>query len=261
LTPDRIRQLRRVGAKSLERILPAAILALLLALLLVPRLVFAGDPDPPGKLMPAAERVRWFEETRERQKGITGLSAAVTQKKRHPLLKEEEVSKGKLSFRKPGALRWDVEKPERMIVLMDGGTMTTYFPSRREAERRDLRDNYASRAALDFLATGVFLSLPELERRFLVDLFRGDGQVVIRLIPRSKMLSRSIASIRIVQDATGGLPKRIVVRGTKGDRTETIFSGVAINPVFPPDTFTLRLAPEVRVTEAGQPERDRVDGF
>lgn len=210
--------------------------------------------------MPAAERTRWFEETRERQKGINALSASVTQRKRHPLLKEEVVSKGKFSFRKPGTLRWEVEKPERMIVVVDGGTMTTYYPLRGEVERRDVRDNIASRTAMDFLASGIFLSLPELERRFLVDLFRGDRQVVLRLIPRSKMLSRSIASIRILQDAADGLPQRIVVQGTKGDLTETTFSGVAINPAFPPDTFTLRFGPEVRVTEAGRPERDRVDG-
>lgn len=256
MAPGRIRRLRRVGANILERIVPAAILALLL----VPLPLFADDPDPSGNVMPPAERTRWFEETRERQKGIDGLSATVTQRKRHPLLKEEAVSKGKLSFRKPGALRWEVEKPERMIVVVEGGTMTTYYPSRGEAERRDVRDNIASRTAMDFLASGIFPSLPELERRFLVDLSRGDRQVVLRLIPRSKMLSRSIASIRILQDAADGFPQRIVVRGTKGDLTETTFSGVAVNPVFPPDTFTLRLGPEVRVTEAGRPERNRVDG-
>ena len=256
MAPDRIRQLRRVGAKNHERIVSAAILALLL----VPLLVFADDPVPLGRIMSAAEKTSWFEETRERQKGIFGLSAAVTQRKRHPLLKEEAVSKGKLSFRKPGALRWEVEKPEKMVVVVDSGTMTTYYPLRREAERRGMQDDFAFRAALGFFESGISASLPELERRFHVDLFRGDSQVVLRLIPRSKILSRSIASIRILQDAGGGLPQRIVVQGTKGDLTETTFSGVAVNPAFPPDMFTLRLGTEVRVTEAGRPERDRIDG-
>jgi len=256
LALDRVRRLRRVGEKIHERVLPAAILALLL----VPLPVFADDPVPSGKVMSSTERTRWFEETRARQKGINGLSAFVTQRKRHSLLKEEAVSKGKLSFRKPGALRWEVEKPEAMVVVVDNGTITTYYPSRREAERRDVRDDIASRTAMDFLSSGIFLSLPELERRFLVDLFREDGQVILRLIPRSKMLSRSIASIRIVQDAAGGLPQHILVQGTRGDLTETTFSGVAINPAFPPDTFTLKFGRNVRVTEAGRPEKDRIDG-
>ena len=143
---------------------------------------------------------------------------------------------------------------------MDGRTVTTYYPKRREAERRDMQDDFASRAALGFFESGISASLPELERRFHVDLFRSDGEVVLRLVPRSKMLSRVIASIRIQQDLVEWRPRRIVVEGARGDRTETTFSGVILNPEFPPDTFFLRLGPEVRVTETGEPERKRIDG-
>ncbi len=233
--------------------------ALLLALLLAPRPNLAVETVPGGKAISGAERDRWFEEARERQKGITGLSAAVVQRKRDPLLKDEAVSRGKLSFRKPASFRWEVESPERMVMVMDGQTVTTYFPARKEAERRDMRDDFASRAALGFFESGISASLPELERRFHVDLFRSDDQVVLRLVPRSKMLSRVISSIRIDQDPSVGRPRRIVVEGARGDRTETTFSGVTLNPEFPPDTFSLRLGPEVRVTETGGPGRNRID--
>ena len=232
---------------------------MILALFLVPRPNLAGEVVPDGKLISGAERTRWFEEVRERQKGITGLSAAVVQRKRDPLLKNEAVSRGKLSFRKPDALRWEVESPERRIVVMDGRTVTTYYPARKEAERRDMQDDFASRAALGFFESGISPSLTELERRFHVDLFRSGDQVVLRLIPRSKVLSRAVASIRIHQDPVKGRPRRIVVEGARGDRTETTFSGVTLNPDFPPDTFLLRLGPEVRVTETGGPERNRID--
>ena len=233
---------------------------MILAIFLAPRPNLAGEIVPGGTKFSGAERDRWFEEARERQKGITGLSAAVVQRKRDPLLKNEAVSRGKLSFRKPASLRWEVESPERRIVVMDGRTMTTYYPARKEAERRDMQDDFASRAALGFIESGISASLPELERRFHVDLFRSDGQVILRLIPRSKMLSRSIASIRIHQDPVDGSPRRIVVEGARGDRTETTFSGVTLNPDFPPDTFVLRLGPEVRVTDMGEAERNREDG-
>ena len=233
--------------------------AILLSLLLAPRPTLAEETVPGGKPISGSERDRWFEEVRQRQKGVTGLSAAVVQRKRDPLLKDEAVSRGKLSFRKPASLRWEVESPERMIVVMDGRTVTTYYPTRKEAERRDMRDDFASRAALGFFESGISASLPELERRFHVELFRSDDRVVLRLIPHSKMLSRAIASIRIDQDPAEGRPRRIVVEGARGDRTETTFSGVTLNPDFPPDTFALRLGPEVRVTEPGEPERNRID--
>jgi outer membrane lipoprotein-sorting protein len=232
---------------------------MLLALLLAPRPSLAEETVPGGKAISGAERDRWFEEVRERQKRVTGLSASVVQRKRDPLLKDEAVSRGKVSFRKPASLRWEVESPERMVMVMDGETVTTYFPARKEAERRDMRDDFASRAALGFFESGISASLPELERRFHVDLFRSPDQVVLRLIPRSKMLSRVIASIRIDQDPAEGRPRRIVVEGARGDRTETTFSGVTLNPDFPPGTFALRLGPEVRVTETGGPERNRID--
>jgi len=232
---------------------------MILALLLAPRPNLAEETVPDGRTISGPERDRWFEAVRERQKGITGLSAAVVQRKRDPLLKNEVVSRGKLSFRKPASLRWEVESPERRIVVMDGRTVTTYSPKRKEAERRDMQDDFASRAALGFFESGIFASLPELERRFHVDLFRSDDAVVLRLIPRSKMLSRVVASIRIHQDPVEGRPRRIVVDGARGDRTETTFSGVTLNPDFPADSFSLRLGPEVRITETGGPGRDRID--
>ena len=232
---------------------------MLLALLLFPRPNLAEETVPGGKTFSGAERDRWFEEVRERRKGVTGWSAAVVQRKRDPLLKNEEVSRGTVSFRRPASLRWEVESPERRIVVMDGRTVTTYYPARKEAEQRDMQDDFPSRAALGLFESGISASLPELERRFQVDLFRSENQVVLRLIPRSKMLSRVIASIRIHQDPVEGKPRRIVVEGARGDRTETTFSGVTLNPEFPPDTFSLRLGPEVRVTEPGGPERNRID--
>jgi outer membrane lipoprotein-sorting protein len=233
---------------------------MILALLLAPRPNLAEEAGPDGRTISGAERDRWFEAVSERQKGITGLSAAVVQRKRDPLLKNEAVSMGRLSFRKPASLRWEVESPERVVVVMDGRTVTTYYPARKEAERRDMRDDVASRAALGFIESGISASLPELERRFHVDLFRSDDAVVLRLIPRSKMLSRVVASIRIHQDPLEGRPRRIVVEGARGDRTETTFSGVTLNPDFPADSFALRLGPEVRITETGGPGRNRIDG-
>jgi outer membrane lipoprotein-sorting protein len=232
---------------------------MLLALLLSPRPNFAQETIPDGRTISGSERDRWFAEARERQKGITGLSAAVEQRKRDPLLKNEVVSRGKLSFRKPASLRWEVESPEKMVVVMDGRTVTTYYPTRKEAERRDMQDDFASRTALGFFESGISASLPELERRFQVDLFRSHDEVVLRLIPRTKMLSRVIASIRIHQDPVEGRPRRIIIEGGRGDRTETTFSEVVLNPGFPADTFSLRMGPEVRVTETGGPERNRVD--
>jgi len=213
----------------------------------------------PGIPVTGTERAAWFEKTKERQKGIEGLQAAVVQRKRHPSLKGEQVSEGTLLYRKPGLLRWEVVRPYNVVVVMDGRTMTTYHPSRKEAERKFLTDSLATRAAAEFLNVGMMLSLPELERRFHVELLRGEGYFVLKLSPRGKVLSRAVSSISIYHAEEEGTPRRIVVQGTGGGWTETSFTRVVTNPALAPDAFDLRLGPDVNVIEEGGVGKVRED--
>lgn len=214
----------------------------------VPSGTGAQSPEVP---VPGAERALWFDRARERQREVEGLQAAVVQRRRHPSLKGELVSEGTLLYRKPALLRWEVVRPESVIVVMDGRTLTTYRPARKEAERKFLTDSLATRAAVEFLTVGMAPSLPELERRFHVELLRGEDYLVLKLSPRGKWLSRAVSSISIYHAEEGGTPRRIVVQGAGGDWTETSFTRVVTNPVFPPDAFALRLGPDVNVIEEG----------
>ena len=216
--------------------------------------------DKEEKLLQGADRSLWFEKARERQDRITGLQASVVQRKRHPSLRGEVVTEGTLVYRKPDFLRWEVVRPDPVIIVVDGRTMTTYYPSRKEAEKKFLADSPFSRGAMDFLVSGLSLSLTELERRFQVDLFHGEGYFLLKLVPKGRWLSRSVASISIYNEEEGMTLRRVVFEGTGGERTETIFSNMVLNPTLPPDAFDLRLGPDVRWVESGETEKARVDG-
>jgi outer membrane lipoprotein-sorting protein len=216
----------------------------------------AQSPEIP---VTGTERAVWFEKTRERQKDVDGLRAAVVQRKRHPSLKGEQVSEGTLLYRKPALLRWEVVRPESVILVMDGRKLTVYHPSRKEAERKYLTDSLATRAAVEFLTVGMAPSLPELERRFHVELFRGEGHFVLKLSPRGKWLSRAVSSISIYHGEEGIAPRRVVVQGARGDWTETSLTRVVANPALPPDAFELRLGPDVTVFEEGGVGKVRED--
>ncbi len=203
------------------------------------------------------ERVRIVERLQERQRGIASLRAAVVQRKRHPLLKAEAVNRGTLLFQKPSRLRWEVAAPERAIILIDGHQFLAYRPDRNEAERRDLREDFGSRAAVDFLTAGMGLALADLEKRFHVDVYREQGRVRLVLTPRSRMVAQAIASIAITQHDVDPVPSQFVVTGQKGDWTETTLSNVVVNPRLPEDAFILRLGSEVRVTDARKDGNDR----
>jgi outer membrane lipoprotein-sorting protein len=157
-------------------------------------------------------------------------------------------------------MRWEVTGPVKMVVVMDGRTMTSYYPDRKEAFRRGLRDDMATQAATEFLAAGMSASFGELEKRFRLELLREDDGVVVRLSPRSRWLARGLSSIDIHHGSRDAVPTRIVVAGTRGDRTETRLRDVTVNPTFAEDPFVLDLGPDVRITEVGRPAAGGDDG-
>jgi len=211
--------------------------------------LFSTPAAPAGAPLLGDERARAIERLRARQREVQTFRAAVVQRKRHPLLKGEVVTEGTLLFRRPSRLRWEMATPERLIVAIDEPTLVIYRPDRKEAERRDLRDDFAARTAMEFLAAGMSFDVAEMEKRFQVDLYREDGRLSLVLTPRSRWVARAIASVTITQEDADGLPRQIVVVGQKGERTDTTLTHVVVNPPLAEDAFTLRLAPDVRVVE------------
>ncbi len=228
--------------------------------------LFSCRPVGSTEIVPAenhiqgAERVQVLDRLQKRQRDVTAVRATVVQRKRHPLLTAEAISEGTLLFKRPNQVRWEVEKPERTILVIDGHTLLTYHPDRNEAERRDLRDDFGSRATVDFLISGMSLDVGELEKRFQVDLYRGNGRLLLMLTPRSRWVAQAVTSVAIYQHEGEAVPRRIVVVGQKGDRTDTTLTHVIINPHFPEDAFSLRLGPEVRVTDVRKPAGERDSG-
>jgi outer membrane lipoprotein carrier protein len=199
------------------------------------------------------ERIEIIERLQEQQREIASLRATVVQKKRHPLLATEVVSEGTLLFQKPNRVRWEVGKPDRVVIVIDGRTLVTYRPDRQEAERRDLGSDFGARAAVEFLTSGMSLAVPELEKRFQVDMHREDGLLVLVLTPRSRWAAKAVASVALYRQDRDAVPSRIVISGQPGDRTEITLTDIVINPPVAEDAFTLRLGPGVRVTDLSRP--------
>jgi outer membrane lipoprotein-sorting protein len=217
-----------------------------------------GPPCAPAaeRLLQGEERSRLLEGLEQRQHAVTSLRATVRQRKRQPLLRAEVQSEGTLIFQRPDRLRWEVTTPEHTIFVIKGSMLLVYRPARREAERRDLRGDFGSQAALEFLNAGVSLSVAELEKRFQVDVYRDDSELTLRLTPLSRWVAQAITSIVISQADGDPIPWKIVVVGRRGDRTATTLTDIVVNPQLPEDPFTLRLGADVRVREARDPGGD-----
>jgi chaperone LolA len=221
---------------------------------------FGAAPASADTPLQGDERARAVEQLQARQREVQTLRAAVVQRKRHPLLKGEVVTQGTLSFSRPNLVRWEVATPERTIVVIDEQALVVYRPERKEAERRELRDDFATRTVVEFLTAGMSLDVAEMEKRFQVDLYRGDGRLTLVLKPRSRWVAQAIASVTIVHREGEAVPRQIAVVGQRGDSTETALADVVVNPPFAADVFALRLGPEVRVIEARQAPQDTPSG-
>jgi outer membrane lipoprotein-sorting protein len=227
--------------------------ALLIVLLLI------GAPVPfaigdGGTRLEGDDRARTIERLQGLQRGVATIRATVVQRKEHPLLKEAATSEGILLFQRPDHVRWDISTPEHVIVVINRPMLFIYRPEKKEAERRDLRGDLFSRAAVDFLVAGMGLALPELEKRFQVDLFRDDDHLRIELTPRSALVAQAMTSLTLIVNRADGLPQSMILVGRNGGRTETTFTNVTVNPALPDNAFTLQLAPEVRIIDSGRPE-------
>ena len=213
-----------------------------------------------GTPLEGEERARAIAQLQARQRGAKTLRATVVQRKRHPSLKGEVVTEGTLLLSRPNRLRWEMATPERTIIVIDEQALVIYRPDRQEAERRDLRDDFGSRAAVDFMSAGMSFDVAEMEKRFQVAVYRDDGRLSLVLTPRSRWIARAIASVTITQEDADPLPRQIVVVGQKGDRTETTLVQAVVNPPLAEDAFSLRLGPEVRVVEVRRPGQENAGG-
>ena len=221
-------------------------------LLLAAGLLAAATASAAQVPVQGEERARLLERFAEQQRGVSALRAAVVERKRHPSLKGEVVRTGTLLLERPDRLRWELDGgPDRLIAVVDGPQLLVYRPERREAERHDLRYDFAARGAFEFLTAG--LTAPAaLEKRFELAVSRDDGRTLLTLTPRSRFVAQVVASILIVQEDGDPAPAQLVIVGARGDRTEIRLSEMVVNPPLPADAFALTLGPGVRVVEFGK---------
>lgn len=220
---------------------------------------FAGQAAGADRQITGAERAELFERLRSRQAGIKSFRAALTQKRSSRLLLEEAVTEGVFLFEKPDRFRWESRTPDRRLIVSDGKVLTLYSPERKEAERRDARDQFSTRMALEFMASGMDQPLSELEKRFHVELARRNDALILTMTPRSGFMARAVRTITVVQPEGEAVPARIVLLGQKGDRVETVLRDVEINPAIPSDAFRLSLGPHVRVFDAAERKERGID--
>jgi outer membrane lipoprotein carrier protein len=159
------------------------------------------------------------------------------------------LSTGELSFKKPGRMRWDYDKPEPRMFLSTGQVLWMYEPTEKQAFKQDLKSSQLP-AALAFLM-GKGKILDEFEVSFSKDSNYGRPSDY-RLALSPKQPQSTYKSILFVVDPKEFLVKESVLVDSQGNSNHFTFDKLEVNTKVADALFKWSPPSGVRVVDTGQ---------
>jgi outer membrane lipoprotein carrier protein len=159
-------------------------------------------------------------------------------------------SSGRVTFSKPGRMRWSYETPRASEVISDGSTLWLYDPVAAEVQKLPVTQGYLAGAGLQFL-----IGEGELRKQFAVSAEQcgAEGQDVVEL----ELLPREPASyerMRLrVRPGSGEVLETAIV-DLFGNHTRIAFSALVVNQNPPESLFRFEAPEGVEVIDLRLPQ-------
>ena len=120
--------------------------------------------------------------------GFSDLQGIFHQRATNKLSGMTQEASGRLFLKWPGRMRWEYEKPESRLFLIDGKTLWSYSPSERQAISQDVS------GVLTTSPIGILFGMSSLRRDFQVRPIvhagiRDSPESLLELTPKGKGLS------------------------------------------------------------------------
>jgi outer membrane lipoprotein carrier protein len=159
------------------------------------------------------------------------------------------LSTGTITFKKPGRMRWDYDKPEPRMFLSNGQVLWLYEPSEKQAFKQDLKTSQLP-AALAFLM-GKGKITDEFDVTFAKDAKHGrPGDFRLALAP--KQPQSAYKSILFIVDPKEFLVRESVLVDSQGNTNHFTFDGLEVNGKVADSVFKWTPPAGVRVVDTGQ---------
>lgn len=208
---------------------PRLLAALLLAAVVGPALTHPpalGQPQTAAPEATATVDAGWAQLQRiatARPETVT-YRARFEQKKFSPLLRDPIASRGLVQMA-GGVARWDTEPPHATTVVMDGQTLSMYYPDQQTLEVYALGTQPGG-AGLAAIATSPVPDLDVLREHFDLEAWRftnDNRQLALTLVPRSDAVRDAIEDVQVDVDTATGHLHRFVLTDLDGEATELTF--------------------------------------
>jgi outer membrane lipoprotein carrier protein len=181
----------------------------------------AAAADDPSKCVDGA-----IAAIQKRYESVSDLSASFVQTTRPVAFNGKagggQVSRGTVSFAKPGKMRWQYTEPEPSLVVSDGETLWIHDPVHAEVQRMRVTEGYLSGAAIQFL-----IGEGDMRRDFEISgIACRDDASELELVPKADV---GFEKLRVVADREIGELRRTTIYDLLGNVTEVEFSDVRAN--------------------------------
>lgn len=177
----------------------------------------------------------------KRQSEIRTIDTGFTQERKLPSLKEPVTTRGRLSFEKPGRVRWQLGDPPVTVALSDGKTMTLLDFTNRTA--RSVAADAPQAARFSVLAGKGFQTAEDFHRAFEISAHRVDGGIhQYTLRPKERRLRADVPWIFLSIDPRSNELRAMELELKDKSRIRTFFDNPVINSVLPSSLFTPDLA-------------------
>lgn len=192
---------------------------------------------------------RVVKDVERRYNSMQGLKATFVQVYRTDERAPARQETGTLYLKKPGKMRWEYERPEVKLFVVDGKRVFFYVPEDRQVTRMPVKESADLRTPLRFL-----LGRMNLKREFRIEAATDvapldPGNPVLQLTPKRK--DERFTELILEVDPWNRI-RRLRITETDGTITEFRLSGEIPNPRLDNAMFKFEPPPGVEVVEGAQ---------
>jgi outer membrane lipoprotein-sorting protein len=222
--------------------------ALVLASLLTSTLVFSASASVPETSAASVDLQEVLARFDKVQDSIRTLSADFVETTENKLLKEPLTATGKFFLTKPASVLWEYSSPEEMRFSINDNLYVGYFPTRKQAEKRDV--HRWSEQIFRFFGLGQ--GSKELKKFY--EIRREDpgegmkGSYLLVLDPVKRRVKKRLEQVKLWVDATTLLPVRVEYLGKDGNVRVIRFRNLQLNPEIAAGIYNVQIPPGVTVT-------------
>ncbi len=156
------------------------------------------------------------------------------------VVNSKQTNKGTMAIQRPGKFRWQVESPNKQVIIADGKNIWVYDVDLEQAVKQKMNAQYSVNPAM--LLSG---SVTELQKYFSVVKLNKTPGLWFEMKPKQQNAMFQSIQMQFVD----GQLKSMLVNDNLGNKSVITFSNAIINPQLNPNLFKFTAPKGVDVIE------------